>query len=1012
MADQNEQENQEAQRRAADAAIELERSLRAATAELLAMGRVTDKTTVEVGKAQAAYARSGGDSAKILKSAFDKAREAGLDLEDALKQAATAARGWGRMVGDALETLAQAAIGTASTLQRGNKGLTAYDQQIQALSGAVKGALAPLQALGPGFAGFGKALGIAGDAATTLALAATNMGDTLYTSFGALNRAGGAAADGMTGLFEDAKNLGLGMNELGALTDAVAGRAQDFALFGGSVFDARKRLGQMGDQLRDNREQFLSLGMTMPEVTEGLANYVALQGRLGRGQTQTTAQLAESARKYLIEQDAVTKALGLTRQQQEEAQQRAMANEQFMAKVNMLRASGDEAAADRLMALARRAAAIGPEFEEGVHSLVSGNLANEKAAKLLQSSMGAAAVNIDGLIAGTKNVDQAFGGIVGGVHTFRDNVGNMAGLVNANNANFLALNEQQKASIIAQHGYEEGMKRINEEQRKMGAEGAKAQDPVLAAQAKLMNTQILANESLDRLVFKVLPPVQFGMQKLTDGALAAARALNKLSDEDPKSEADQKVIEENTRALESMQEELGEAEAAYEKAMQGASVLQKMGIGRTDEQQAAFDRQKALRARESALERGIATAESGTRGMDTAGGMGMPGEAPVPEAAPKGAPKSAAGAPQASGPQRFSEEDLYRRGLRIKPGATQREGGVIQANAVDLAEQVQKQIAGFSRITGFDDGHMRSETSKHQQGRAFDFTIEGNPSRDEGKRIVGQLKGMGASAAIDEYNNKTTYSTGGHFHVEVPAMAQGGITSGVSIAGEAGPEAVVPLPNGKSIPVDINLDARPQPDRVIEIKDAAKSALSASIDSLNSLLAEVTGPISLRSEDAMKQHGTGPTFAGLNAWKGYNTGPITTDLEAIKDIAGSLGAFDRATDTITDPKTWQTILQSGIATNVNVGALDVGTRLAGPDIGVDIGERIKEIMATKDTDLKDAMREVTKEFNSTMVQIFDTIKSQQNSGIQMEILQTLNSINRNQGRAADASQRMADVAMN
>jgi len=32
-------------------------------------------------------------------------------------------------------------------------------------------------------------------------------------------------------------------------------------------------------------------------------------------------------------------------------------------------------------------------------------------------------------------------------------------------------------------------------------------------------------------------------------------------------------------------------------------------------------------------------------------------------------------------------------------------------------------------------------------------------------------------------------------------MANGGITRGVSIAGEAGPEAVVPLPDGRSIPV-------------------------------------------------------------------------------------------------------------------------------------------------------------------------------------------------------------------
>jgi hypothetical protein len=37
----------------------------------------------------------------------------------------------------------------------------------------------------------------------------------------------------------------------------------------------------------------------------------------------------------------------------------------------------------------------------------------------------------------------------------------------------------------------------------------------------------------------------------------------------------------------------------------------------------------------------------------------------------------------------------------------------------------------------------------------------------------------------------------------IPKKALGGITDGISIAGEQGPEAVVPLPDGRTIPVDI-----------------------------------------------------------------------------------------------------------------------------------------------------------------------------------------------------------------
>ena len=38
---------------------------------------------------------------------------------------------------------------------------------------------------------------------------------------------------------------------------------------------------------------------------------------------------------------------------------------------------------------------------------------------------------------------------------------------------------------------------------------------------------------------------------------------------------------------------------------------------------------------------------------------------------------------------------------------------------------------------------------------------------------------------------------------QMPKMADGGVTTGPSIAGEAGPEAVVPLPDGRAIPVNI-----------------------------------------------------------------------------------------------------------------------------------------------------------------------------------------------------------------
>jgi hypothetical protein len=59
---------------------------------------------------------------------------------------------------------------------------------------------------------------------------------------------------------------------------------------------------------------------------------------------------------------------------------------------------------------------------------------------------------------------------------------------------------------------------------------------------------------------------------------------------------------------------------------------------------------------------------------------------------------------------------------------------------------------------------------------------------------------MGFAFVKDEYISDSLDKTGKHIHAE---FAKGGITSGPSIAGEAGPEAVVPLPDGRTIPVNI-----------------------------------------------------------------------------------------------------------------------------------------------------------------------------------------------------------------
>jgi len=119
----------------------------------------------------------------------------------------------------------------------------------------------------------------------------------------------------------------------------------------------------------------------------------------------------------------------------------------------------------------------------------------------------------------------------------------------------------------------------------------------------------------------------------------------------------------------------------------------------------------------------------------------------------------------------MSQGGLAALGLRIKTGDVQAEGAGISENLISLARNIQTNLGDFSYFSGFNDNyHLReAPNSKHTQGRALDFALNRQPTKEEGAQLVAVLKNMGASYARDEYNDPTGKTTAGHMHAEVSA---------------------------------------------------------------------------------------------------------------------------------------------------------------------------------------------------------------------------------------------------
>lgn len=164
---------------------------------------------------------------------------------------------------------------------------------------------------------------------------------------------------------------------------------------------------------------------------------------------------------------------------------------------------------------------------------------------------------------------------------------------------------------------------------------------------------------------------------------------------------------------------------------------------------------------------------------------------------PAGGPPAAPGAPAAA-PGAATPGDL--RGLRIKsPEATS--GGETSEQLASVARAIQEKLGGDLRhFSAFNDSYHRGPNSKHQQGKALDFTIT-DPSK--AASIADIVRGIpGISKVIDEYANPSARATGKHIHAEISA-ANGAILSG-PISGYKpnltmhGTEAIVPLNSGSS----------------------------------------------------------------------------------------------------------------------------------------------------------------------------------------------------------------------
>jgi hypothetical protein len=634
--------------------------------------------------------------------------------------------------------------------------------------------------------GLGIASRIAGAAITSLGAAAkfgakatelaAEQSDRLYGSFVELTKSGVTSSDGMLGLADSAQRLGYGLDQVGiqAFNALMQSASRDLSMLAGSAADGRRSFSRFSGEIvrSDVGRQLMMMGLSVDDINTGVAGFIKQQVSLGRAQILTQRQLREESAAYVRELDAVAKLTGIQKQELESQMDANRRNERFRAAIERVRMEqGDEAARNLELNMAVASERF-PGLSEGLKDIAAGFINTEAAAQVFRAGMG----NIPKLM--TRGLGTGFQEMGQAAQRTTRAMGSLAA-VGAYGPVFGNFYESLKAAGMSEQDAAKRALEIVKEQEKGG-------DAAVAAQVDLRRSQMELRDDLQDLILQGVTPSTEALSGFAGVVNRASRTLQETLGIKPTEGYDGEV-----------DPTLAEKIGGYAGTAAGAAAGVKMG------------------AVVGSLLGPVGTIIGGAAGgiaggvLGHAGGTGLAGVLKPSAAAPESRAPTP-GAPAAPRPGfEQSNETLRRLGLQIKQGDVQQEGKTVSPKILDMAQKIQASVPGFRYFSGFNDRYHNEQapSSFHTRGQALDFTLSHRPTQEEGRKILQMLKSMGADYARDEYNFPSSKATAGHFHAHVREFARGGIASGPESGYPAtlhGNEAVVPLPDGRTIPVDFD----------------------------------------------------------------------------------------------------------------------------------------------------------------------------------------------------------------
>jgi len=284
---------------------------------------------------------------QAVSEALDQLRQGGTVSAETLAKLG----GTTQSANKAMEEYKKKILGVGSAIGGMAKTISDGEGSFKSLGSTVSGLATVFDTVASKFGIFGSVMGGLAKGVAEAANFVLDRLDVVAKSYQAMGDASAGAVDGIDGLMRQFNQLG--NYSLTAFGKAVKANTMGLMTFRGTAAAGAEELSKVAGVLTTNdpARKFLKLGISLDEVGDTTAQYVADFSRFGLLQGETTDQLIKKTQNYIYEVDLIARLTGQSRAEQQKATQQLMADSQARSVLGQMSANNQEEEAEQLAIL-------------------------------------------------------------------------------------------------------------------------------------------------------------------------------------------------------------------------------------------------------------------------------------------------------------------------------------------------------------------------------------------------------------------------------------------------------------------------------------------------------------------------------------------------------------------------------------------------------------------------------------------------------------------------------------